>query len=164
MSPRQFLPVLPEGYNLQRGSSKDKALLLKFMTRTYREQFPQQQDFAHLARTVEQYFSPDTSLWWVEQALEENKRGEKVACLWIGNAIDQVKGDRFTYILLVYVSPAHRRQGIGTALMSYAQERARQRGDGQIGLQVFTTNQPAFQLYRRLGYETQSLLMVKSLE
>ncbi|OUL33979.1 GNAT family N-acetyltransferase [Nostoc sp. 106C] len=178
--PEQLLP----GYSIRLGSALDRALLVKFMQRSYQDIFPQG-DFSHLAQTVEQYFSSNTPLWWVdEEAGEEGtKRGGRgdagkelsvspsyhvsasspVACLWVGNAIDQVGGSRHAHIFLLYVVPEHRRRGIGTALMRYIENWATQRGDRQIGLQVFQSNQAALNLYNQLGYQTQSLWMVKSL-
>jgi GNAT superfamily N-acetyltransferase len=47
--------------------------------------------------------------------------------------------------------------------MNHVENWATQRGDRQIGLQVFTANQPALNLYHQLGYQPQSLWMVKSL-
>ena len=131
------------------------------MQRTYQELFPEQ-DFSHLAQTVEQFFSKETPLWWVEFIGKGTV--EKVACLWVGNAVDQVRGDRHTHVFLLYVMPQHRRQGIGKALMSYMENWARMRGDRQVGLQVFQANQPALNLYSQLGYQTQSFWMVKSLD
>ncbi|TAE57301.1 MAG: GNAT family N-acetyltransferase [Nostocales cyanobacterium] len=164
-----------EGYSIRRGSSLDKALLVKFIQRTYQELFPDQ-DFSHLARTVEQYFSSDTPLWWVYKTQGTANSEEitqspvtspqslvPVACLWAGNAIDQVTGDRHAHIFLLYVVPSHRRQGIAKALMQHIEKWAKQRGDRQIGLQVFTINTPALNLYQQLGYQTQSLWMIKSL-
>jgi len=158
------------------------------MQRTYQDMFPEQ-DFSHLARTVEQYFSQETPLWWVDFLGNEQKvrineepslsplasplphpqRGPRapsplpVACLWVGNAVDQVRGDRHTHIFLLHVMPEHRRRGIGSALMSYVETWAIARGDRQIGLQVFQSNQSAINLYNQLGYQPQSLWMVKSL-
>ncbi|MGI2905372.1 hypothetical protein AABK37_18840, partial [Hassallia sp. VBCCA 56010] len=66
--------LLP-GYNIRRGSTLDRALLVKFMQRTYQDMFPGE-DFSHLARTVEQYFSSETPLWWVDFVGEGNK-GDK---------------------------------------------------------------------------------------
>ncbi|RCJ28453.1 acetyltransferase [Nostoc minutum NIES-26] len=147
------------------------------MQRTYQYLFPEQ-DFAHLARTVEQYLSNDTPLWWVDfEGAGEYKNPNfssaspplrpsaplPVACLWVGNAIDQVQGDRHAHIFLLFVEPEHRRRGIGTALLRYLENWATQRGDRQIGLQVFQSNQAALNLYNQLGYQTQSLWMVKSL-
>lgn len=146
------------------------------MQRTYQEIFPIQ-NFSHLARTVEQYLDTETPLWWVflgKQGVQEDVGKNSsptsspaspvpVACLWVGNAIDQVRGDRHAHIFLLYVVPEHRRRGIGKALMQYVEDWARTRGDRQIGLQVFESNTPALNLYNQLGYQTQSLWMVKSL-
>lgn len=173
----QLLP----GYWIRAGSSLDRALLMKFMQLTYQELFPEQ-DFSHLTRTVEQYFSKETPLWWVdfigEGQVDKETRGQedngdtlttqssplKVACLWVGNAIDQIRGDRHPHIFLLYVKPAHRRQGIGKALMHYVENWALNRGDRQIGLQVFQSNTAALNLYNQLGYQTESLWMVKQLK
>ncbi len=160
--------LLP-GYSIRKGSTLDKALLVKFMQRTYQEQFPDQ-DFSHLALTVEQYFCRDTPLWWVDKEAREQGAGGRgetfspIACLWAGNAIDQVSGDRHPHIFLLYVIPEHRRQGIGKALIQYLEDWAKQRGNRQIGLQVFLSNTPALNLYHQLGYQEQSLWMVKSLQ
>ncbi len=182
--------ALPSGYRLRVGSALDRALLVKFMQQTYRELHPDQ-DFAHLAQTVEQHLSNQTPLWWVESDLaladlaldgtpdlapdrapdwapdrtpDRQMGPQPVAGLWLGTAIDQMQGDRHTYVFLLYVVPAHRRRGIGTALMHQAEGWAKQQGDRQIGLQVFQSNQPALELYNKLGYSPQSVWMVKSLQ
>ncbi|HAZ44948.1 MAG TPA: GNAT family N-acetyltransferase [Cyanobacteria bacterium UBA11369] len=162
--------MLPPGYQLRSGSSLDRAMLVKFMQKTYQEFYPER-DFSHLAQTVEQYLSKDTPLWWVEFLEEEDQEAasltrspaQAIASLWLGNAVDQVKGSRHTHIFLLYVAPEHRRKGIGTALMHHAEDWARARSDRQISLQVFLSNQPAVNLYHQLGYQTESLLMVKSI-
>ncbi len=182
----QLLP----GYIIRRGSTLDRSLLFKFMQRTYQDLFPNE-DFSHLEQTVNQYFSSDTPLWWVEEEREQGSREQgaegkevifnsppcpmpnaqspmphtqyPIACLWVGNAIDQVQGNRHAHIFILYVAPEHRRRGIGTALMQYVENWAIQRGDRQIGLQVFQSNKPALNLYDQLGYQTQSLWMVKFL-
>jgi ribosomal protein S18 acetylase RimI-like enzyme len=157
---------LPPGYTIRRGSTLDKALLLKFMQRTYEEMFPGR-DFSHLQQTVEQYLSNDTPLWWVEfvavETTSNQSKPEPVACLWAGNAIDQVYGDRHLHIFLLYVVPEQRRKGLATALMQHLEQWAKQRGDRQIGLQVFATSTAALNLYQKFGYHTQSLWMIKPL-
>ncbi len=150
---------LPPKYQFIVGSGLERATLVKFMQKTYQELFPEQ-NFAHLAATIDKYFSAETPVWWVEQKLE-NTAAIKVGCLWVGNGIDQVKGDRHAHIFLLYVSPEHRRQGIGKSLMQLGESWAKNRGDRQISLQVFQSNQPAVHLYSHLGYQTQSLWMVK---
>ncbi len=132
-------------------------MLVKFMQKTYQELSPKQ-DFSHLALTVEQYLSRETPLWWVE--------GDRtvVACLWAGNAKDQITSDRIAHIFLLYVSPEHRQKGIAKALMHRVETWAKTKGFPAIGLQVFQTNAIAKNLYNQLGYETQSLSMVKPLK
>jgi ribosomal protein S18 acetylase RimI-like enzyme len=174
--------LLLPGYSIRLGSALDRALLVKFMQRSYQDIFPPG-DFSHLAQTVEQYFSSKTPLWWVDEDREAGEQGSRgafsslsalsslsspspsspIACLWVGNAIDQIGGSRHAHIFLLYVEREHRRRGIGTALMKYLEKWATQRGDRQIGLQVFQSNQAALNLYDQLGYQTQSLWMVKSL-
>lgn len=158
--------LLIPGYQLRVGSRSDRATLLKFLQLSYQEIFPQQQDFYHLQETVKRYFCQDTPLWWVESANSESDAtlcDQPLACLWLGNSVDQVKGDRHAHIFLLYVMPDHRRQGIGSALMHHAENWARERGDRQIGLQVFQCNPSAVRLYDSLGFQTQSLWMVKPL-
>lgn len=161
-----FSNQLLAGYQLRIGSYREQATLVKFLQLSYQELFPEQTNFSHLGNTVKQYFSISTPLWWVDVAPENadySENSSPVACLWLGNAVDQLKGDRHAHIFLLYVLPQYRRQGIGSALMCYAENWARARGDHQIGLQVFQFNQPALNLYQQLGYETQSFWMVKTL-
>lgn len=129
------------------------------MQKTYQELAPEQ-DFSHLALTVEQYLSRETPLWWVNC----DRNIAPVACIWAGNAIDQITGDRIAHIFLLYVAPEHRRRGIATALMHLVETWAKARGLGAIGLQVFQANTNALNLYNQLGYQTQSLLIVKPLK
>lgn len=154
--------ILIPGYSWRQGSRLDRALLLKFVVCSYQEQFPDQ-DLSHLAQTVEQYFSSQTPLWWVDVLNSNSSVSEPVGCLWLGNAIDQEDGERTAHIFLLYVKPEHRKQGIGSALVQNAEQWAAQRGDRKISLQVFMNNQPALNLYQKLGYQPQSLLMQKIL-
>ncbi len=171
------------GYWLRSGSGLDRAKLLKFLHRTYGELYPDR-ELGHLAQTVDQYFSNQTPIWWVEcqkngsegeeilpalpsQYLNPKSQVENpksvVGCLWLGNAIDQTTGSRHAHIFLLYIAPEHRRKGLGAALIIQAENWARLRGDRQIGLQVFLSNQPAMNLYQKLGYQSHSVWMVKFL-
>jgi GNAT superfamily N-acetyltransferase len=153
-------PSLPK-YQLIAGNATDLATLLKFLQCTYQELYPQQQDYQHLRATVDRYFSADTPLWFVTIPTEHRTR--KIACLWLGIAIDQATGIRHPNIFLVYVEPTYRRQGIGRAVMEYAQTWAKAQGYTQIGLQVFITNQPAIDLYQQLGYQQRAISMMREL-
>lgn len=179
---------LPCGYRLRRGSGLHRAVLVKFMQHTYQELYPEA-GLTHLAQTVERYLSSETPLWWVDcdvagagelddaqmdetqtdktptgSAKTDPARTAPIACLWLGLAIDQVSGQQYPHIFLLYVSPAHRRLGIGAALVRQAEDWAKARGDSQIGLQVFQQNQPALSLYQKLGFRPQWLGMVKPLQ
>lgn len=148
------------GYTMRRGSGIDRSLLVKFLSKTY-EEIAGTQRFYHLAQTVDRHLSEQTPLWWVDT---EPALSSPVGCLWLGNAIDQQQGDRHSYVLVLYVSPEHRRKGIATALLNKAQAWATARGDRQIGLQVFADNPGAIALYQKLGFQTHSLWLTKSLE
>ncbi len=151
------------GYQLKMGTTKDNSLLSEFMYLTYQELFPQQTDFSHLTETVNKYFSTLTPVWFVDKKEHQESVDLTVACLWMGNAIDQVTGERYAHIFLIFVLPEYRKQGIGTKLISVAENWAKARGDRQIGLQVFTKNKPALNLYHHLGFKTQSISMIKPL-
>ncbi len=151
---------LPPEYVWQRGSSRDRLQLVKFMTLAYQELFPTQANFSHLTDTVKTYLvKQNPGLWWIKTV----KSGECVACLWLGNAISQKTGERYTHIFLIYVIPTYRRQGLGTAMLKMAQTWAIEQGQKQIGLQVFVNNFPAVNLYKKFGFESQSILMIKNL-
>lgn len=158
-------PFSPIGYQLYKGNSRDRSLLLEFLELTYRSLFPDQGSFPHLSQTVDSYFSWRSPLWWVALG-GDNPPGpgapeKPVAGLWLGNAVDQVTGDRHGHIFMLYVEPTHRRRGIATALLNQAQRWGQQRGDKRLGLQVFTHNQGAIALYEKLGFTPRALLLEK---
>jgi ribosomal protein S18 acetylase RimI-like enzyme len=166
---RKTQELLP-GYQLTQGTPQDKRLLLSFLHQTYQELFPEQQDFNHLSQTVDQYFSLRSPLWWVEvqsafiaPSVENLGEPKAIAALWMGNAVDQVTGKRYAHIFMLYVLPYYRRQGIAKALLETAQQWAQQRGDQQLGLQVFPQNQAALTLYQQMGFQIQAFLLFKPL-
>ncbi|MGH8962973.1 MAG: GNAT family N-acetyltransferase [Jatrophihabitantaceae bacterium] len=63
-----------------------------------------------------------------------------------------VVDDGWLGIGAVEVEPAHRRDGLGTAVMSALWDWGRARGASRGYLQVSTDNAPALALYERLGY------------
>ncbi|MFJ6613405.1 GNAT family N-acetyltransferase [Streptomyces sp. NPDC091289] len=52
----------------------------------------------------------------------------------------------------IEVAPGHRGRGVGRTLMARAEEFARERGAGQIWLEVTNINAPAIHAYRRMGF------------
>ncbi|MEM8640524.1 MAG: GNAT family N-acetyltransferase [Cyanobacteria bacterium P01_G01_bin.54] len=156
-------PTLPADYCWQPGGEGDRPCLLQWLVATYAELWPAQTTFSHLTQTVAQYWSGTAGqLLWIIQGVGAPV-GERVAVVWQAIAVDQVTGDRYPHILLLRVAPAHRRRGLGTALMQAVQAQAHRQGYGQIGLQTFSRNTGAIAFYQRLGYQSHSLLLTKPL-
>lgn len=57
------------------------------------------------------------------------------------------------YVDTVCIDPAFRGKGIGTKLLQYAEEVAKQKNISKLSLNVETEKEPAIRLYKRLGYE-----------
>jgi ribosomal protein S18 acetylase RimI-like enzyme len=155
MEPEQSFAI--SGYSLRCGSTLDRATLVKFMERTYIELDPHQ-PLGHIAATVDRYLSRDTPLWWAVQ----EPSSAPVGGLWLGQATDQRSGLLHPYVLMLYVAPEHRRQGIATALLAAAHRWAQRQGHPQMTLQVFSHNQAAQALYQSLGYQPEAILLKKT--
>lgn len=56
------------------------------------------------------------------------------------------------------VDPGARRRGVGTALMTAAEQRGRDRGMRKLSLRVLSTNHEAIALYERLGFVREGVL------
>ncbi|MEL6139818.1 MAG: GNAT family N-acetyltransferase [Cyanobacteria bacterium J06628_6] len=148
------------GYRWYRGSGIDEMLVTKTLRRAYRDLGGS--DGPHLIETVRQHLSSRSKLWWVVPEGQDEPT-DPVGCLWLSEAVDQRTGETQAYIFLVYVTPAHRRRGIGTALMRQAHQWASKNGYGSVSLQVFESNRAALALYQKLGYESQAVWLTKAL-
>jgi ribosomal protein S18 acetylase RimI-like enzyme len=62
----------------------------------------------------------------------------------------------------IYVEPASRDEGIGSALLDAAEEALRERGAEVLSLEVLARNQNARRLYENRGYEPHRIEMEKS--
>ncbi|WP_052807416.1 GNAT family N-acetyltransferase [Risungbinella massiliensis] len=67
------------------------------------------------------------------------------------------------FILSLVVIEEAQGKGIAQKLMKFAEDWARKRGLEQICLNVFRSNDRAYDLYRYLGYEVETVKMVKEL-
>lgn len=74
--------------------------------------------------------------------------------------LDKEADDDEYYIDTLSVSPAFGGQGIGTALIGYMEERARDLDYGKIALAVVTGNDRAYALYERIGYNTDKQITI----
>jgi ribosomal protein S18 acetylase RimI-like enzyme len=72
----------------------------------------------------------------------------------VGTAMGGYDGHR-GWVYYVAVSPRHRRQGIGTALMAGVEERLARIGCPKINLQVRASNDQVVSFYERLGYKVE---------
>ncbi|MBD2234117.1 GNAT family N-acetyltransferase [Phormidium tenue FACHB-1052] len=150
------------GYRLRSGSSRDRTTVVKFMERTYSELDPHLPT-SHIAATVDRYLGRETPLWWVDVDAPAGSVASPVGAIWLGQATDQRSGVLHPYVLMLYVAPEHRRQGIATALLAVAHRWAQQQGHRQISLQVFSDNPAAQALYQSLGYYPEAVLLKKEL-
>jgi ribosomal protein S18 acetylase RimI-like enzyme len=72
----------------------------------------------------------------------------------VGTAMAGYDGHR-GWVYYVAVSPSHRRQGIGTALMRHAEQALSAMGCPKLNLQVRAGDHGAVAFYRRLGYDVE---------
>ena len=82
------------------------------------------------------------------------------AYLLVAKQADEVKGyldfwhvDTELHVINIAVSPKTRGQGIGSRLMSYLVDYARQKQADRIYLDVRESNQSAINLYKRFGFK-----------
>jgi ribosomal protein S18 acetylase RimI-like enzyme len=72
----------------------------------------------------------------------------------VGTAMGGFDGHR-GWVHYVAVSPQHRKQGIGSALMSQVEESLVRLGCSKLNLQVRTSDREVVAFYSKLGYETE---------
>jgi ribosomal protein S18 acetylase RimI-like enzyme len=82
----------------------------------------------------------------------------------VGTAMAGYDGHR-GWVYYVGVSPAHRRQGVGTALMKRVEQGLARLGCPKLNLQIRAHNKQVVSFYRTLGYEIEERVsMGKRLE
>ena len=74
----------------------------------------------------------------------------RVVCAVMGG-YDGFRG----WVYHLAVAPAHRREGLGTAIMAAVEDRLRALGCPKINLQVRAANAEVVSFYRSLGYEAE---------
>jgi ribosomal protein S18 acetylase RimI-like enzyme len=101
-----------------------------------------------------------------EQAFEDALNGRRLILLadlegqMVGQIIVQLgtshpgipEGEVTGYLHAFRVRPAHRGQGVGTALLEEAEQQLRARGFRQVAIAAAKDNPRARRLYERLGY------------
>lgn len=64
----------------------------------------------------------------------------------------------------IYVEPAYRGRGVGTALLEAAETALHERGATVVVLEVMAANEAARRFYERHGYDTYRIAMYRSLQ
>ena len=77
---------------------------------------------------------------------------------------EDVTGAERAHVADLAVTEGARRLGVGRALMLAAEAWARERGLPVVGLDVWSTNERAMAFYRCLGYQPESLHLIKELD
>lgn len=91
--------------------------------------------------------TPHDTLWWATSAAETESTRDVLGFISVRVVADEME------IRDVGVSAAARRSGVGTDLVQCALGFAREQGVRAAFLEVATHNQPAVQLYRKVGFE-----------
>jgi len=95
--------------------------------------------------------------------IARDNHDELVGFIWVGQSRSGFTGAVQAYILSVYVTEACRGQGLGRRLMLRAEDWAREHNFKSIGLGVAAHNVSAITLYEKLGYQPETMRMVKDL-
>lgn len=110
----------------------------------WREVFPSSPSWNHPETDIQRKLAIQRELFLVAMTDSE----------LVGTAMAGYDGHR-GWVYYVAVSPRHRRQGIGTALMGEVEQRLVDMGCPKLNLQVRATNQEVVAFYRTLGYEVE---------
>jgi ribosomal protein S18 acetylase RimI-like enzyme len=135
---------------IREATPKDEAELLRMM-RLLAEQEPGKIKFDELAARAafrKLLSLPAFGRTWLLCA--ENKPVGYIV-LTIGFSFEFHGHDAF--IDELYVDAAYRRRGFGRQAVAFLEEKAREMGVSAVHLEVNRGNDPAFELYRRIGYE-----------
>ncbi|WP_265455530.1 GNAT family N-acetyltransferase [Enterococcus sp. HY326] len=77
--------------------------------------------------------------------------------------VDWISGEEYGYISRLVVSKEAEGQGIGQKLIGLAEKWAMENEYTAIGLNVFSQNTKAVTFYEKLGYQTETIKMMKDL-
>ena len=126
-----------DGYRLKPARSSDAALLAAMSA-------------AHVERGLKPAWGAARIRWHVRDT------ESVVLTAWLAHAIAGFAimryGQDVAHLNLLAVDPAHRRRGVGRALLGWLEESARTAGTFVIGLELRAGNELARTFYRTLGY------------
>jgi len=94
--------------------------------------------------------------------LVDEATGARVGETWYSS--EEEGGVVQFWIEWIWIEPEFRRRGYATAALRLLEEEAHRRGAPRIGLDVWTDNPAALELYQKLGYSPANMSMVKRIE
>jgi ribosomal protein S18 acetylase RimI-like enzyme len=118
-------------------SESDEAAVVEL----WRQVFPGSPSWNHPETDIQRKLSVQRELFLVAAL------GSEI----VGTAMAGYDGHR-GWVYYVAVSPRHRRQGIGTALMNNVEQRLASLGCPKLNLQVRASNHEVVSFYENLGY------------
>jgi ribosomal protein S18 acetylase RimI-like enzyme len=93
----------------------------------------------------------------------EDEGGRPIGFIHLTTVDDYYTNSDTGHIADVVVSPDASGAGVGSALVAFAEDWARARGFALLTLHVFTQNERARALYRRLGFQEEWIRCIKRL-
>ncbi len=94
---------------------------------------------------------------------DNHHTGERLGVVHVMESNDGLTGERQGYVATLAVSDEAAGNGIGRLLMQHAETWSRDRNLRIVALDVFAHNRGARRFYSRLGYQDETLKMVKDL-
>ncbi len=93
--------------------------------------------------------------------IADDDAGNAVGFIHLATTVDYYSNATTGHVADIVVTPEAGGQGVGTALMKFAEDWARERGYRLLTLSVIPENQRARELYRRLGFREDWIRCVK---
>ncbi len=93
----------------------------------------------------------------------EDGSNERLGFAHVMETNDGLTGEREAYVATLAVTETSGGRGVGTALMQRVEQWSRERGLHIVTLEVFAQNDVARRFYDRLGYQEETLKLVKVL-
>ena len=85
------------------------------------------------------------------QGLVAEEGGPPVGFALYASGYDTTRGERYVYLIDLFVTASHRRRGVGQALMRAVGEIGRRRGAEAVAWSVLTGDRAARSFYEKLG-------------
>jgi len=139
----------PSGIEIREATPADAPALLRMM-RALAEQEPGAIEFDEAAAgaALRMFLTePRLGRMWV---LRQQDTAVGYVVLTLGFSFEFRGQDAF--IDELYIEPPYRRRGLGRLAMEFAEQRAKELGANAVHLEVDEGNDPAMELYRRIGY------------